>query len=72
MIQSEGVNFTSKVIGDKLVRSTPTVSNPNICEQQVVLTKEEFVECYKRWIVPFVSQMNNPGSNVNASWEVRE
>jgi len=71
MIVNEGVNFTSKVVGDKLIRETPT-HNPNVFSQEIVLTQQEFVECYKRWVLPFVSRFNAPQSNVGANWEVHE
>lgn len=71
MITNEGVNFESKVVGDKLIRITPVDSNEKICKNEIVLTQQEFTECYKRWILPFVSQFNSNGLNVGASWETK-
>jgi len=75
MIKNTDVNFESKVVGDKLIRTIPvqscsTISGNTLATQEVVLTQQEFQECYKRWIMPFVSQLNSPKSNVGSSWEV--
>lgn len=69
MIKNKNVDFESKVVGDKLIRSYPVEEGSNILKQQVVLTQQEFQECYKRWIMPFVSQLTSPASNVGSSWE---
>lgn len=72
MIKNEGVNFESKIVGDQLVRTTPVPQyGSDVVREEVVLTKQEFQECYKRWIMPFLSQMNAPKSNVGSNWEVR-
>ena len=70
MIQNKNVNFQSKVVGDKLIRTTPLPEyGSDTAKQEVVLTQQEFQECYKRWIMPFVSQLTSPASNVGSSWE---
>ena len=69
MIQNKNVNFQSKIVGDKLIRSIPVEYGSDIEKQEVVLTQQEFQECYKRWIMPFVSQLTSPASNVGSSWE---
>lgn len=69
MIKNKNVDFESKVVGDKLIRSYPVEEGSNILKQEVVLTQQEFQECYKRWIMPFVSQITSPASNVGSSWE---
>lgn len=70
MIKNTDVNFESKVVGDKLIRTVRVSGNEKLATQEVVLTQQEFQECYKRWIMPFVSQLNSPKSNVGSSWEV--
>ena len=40
-----------KFVGDKLFVFTPTPQyGDGICEMQLVMTKDVFQECYKRWI----------------------
>ena len=68
MIQNKGVNFESKIVGNQLIRSTPVIGHPDVCQQELVLTQEEFVECYKRWILPFTSLLHESKSNVGANW----
>ena len=39
-----------KFVDDKLFAYTPMTGHGNICRVQLVMTKEIFQECYKRWI----------------------
>lgn len=63
MIRNKGVDFESKVVGDKLMRTHESG------ETEIILTQQEFTECYKRWVLPFISQINPNQSNVGSSWE---
>lgn len=63
MIKNKNVNFESKVVGDQLIRTYESG------ETQVILTQQEFTECYRKWILPFISQISPTQSNVGASWE---
>lgn len=68
MIKNKDVNFESKISGDKLIRTTKVDEYPI---EAIVLTQQEFQECYKRWIMPFVSTLNAPNSNVGSNWEMK-
>lgn len=63
MIQNTDVNFESKVVGDKLIRTNPSGIS------EIVLTQQEFTECYRRWVLPLISQISPAASNVGSSWE---
>lgn len=39
-----------KFVNDKLFVYAPIPGHHNICKAQLVMTKEIFQECYKRWI----------------------
>lgn len=40
-----------KFVDDKLFVYAPIPGHHNICKAQLVMTKEIFQECYKRWII---------------------
>lgn len=39
-----------KFVDDKLFVYAPALGHGNVCRVQLVMTKEIFQECYKRWI----------------------
>lgn len=54
-----------KFIDDKLFCYTPLPQyGAGICEQRLVITKEIFQECYKRWIEPQAISSFIEGVNV--------
>lgn len=64
--------FTSKVVGDTLIRSVPVQHGSDVCEQHIILTKAEFLECYKKWVLPFVDSLPSTGATGSATWEFQE
>lgn len=41
----------SVIEGDMLVRCLPVRDDPLLWKKEVILTKEEFVLCFREWIV---------------------
>lgn len=53
-----------EIADDVVVRSTSMPQfGENICSIDVVMTKEIFQECYKRWIEPQESEDTDANSN---------
>lgn len=66
MIKNKDVDFDSRISNGKLIR---TKNNTD----EIVLTIEEFQECYKRWVLPFISTVKSDEvkQDPSASWEIR-